>query len=268
LNFTVATVGDNCIDRYLPPVGMSMVGGNAVNVAVQLKRLGLDSAYFGAVGGDDDGRRVAACVGGTGVDVSHLRVVPEGRTAYTVIATDARGERRFVEEEFGVCRGYRPNSADMEALLRMRHVHLGWLDDDGDLKRRLVAAGVSVSQDLSVNADPRNVDPKGLTIAFVSSDDSSRFELLLAAGARTAVVMRGEHGAIACDGCHRAEISIKRVSVRDTTGAGDSFIAGFIAAQLRGDRLEACLESGRENAAETCQHLGGFPQEPQGDRSP
>ena len=34
--FDIATVGDNCIDRYAPPLGLSFVGGNAVNVAVQL----------------------------------------------------------------------------------------------------------------------------------------------------------------------------------------------------------------------------------------
>ena len=34
-----AAVGDNCIDRYLPPIGLSLVGGNAINVGVQLLSL-------------------------------------------------------------------------------------------------------------------------------------------------------------------------------------------------------------------------------------
>jgi fructoselysine 6-kinase len=53
----IATVGDNCIDRYLPPVDRSLVGGNAVNVAVNLRRAGHPAAYFGAVGDDEDGMR-------------------------------------------------------------------------------------------------------------------------------------------------------------------------------------------------------------------
>lgn len=44
-----AAVGDNCIDRYLAPVGDCLVGGNAVNVAVQLARLGRRASYFGTV---------------------------------------------------------------------------------------------------------------------------------------------------------------------------------------------------------------------------
>ena len=54
--FEVATVGDNCIDRYLPPIALATVGGNAVNVAVHLRRLGRRTAYFGAVGEDREGR--------------------------------------------------------------------------------------------------------------------------------------------------------------------------------------------------------------------
>ena len=33
----VATMGDNCVDRYLPPLGLEFVGGNALNVAVGLR---------------------------------------------------------------------------------------------------------------------------------------------------------------------------------------------------------------------------------------
>ena len=44
-----AAIGDNCIDRYLP-LNQAAVGGNAVNVAVQLALLGQDCGYFGAVG--------------------------------------------------------------------------------------------------------------------------------------------------------------------------------------------------------------------------
>jgi len=52
------------------------------------------------------------------------------------------------------------------------------------------------------------------------------------------------------------------VAVVDTLGAGDTFIAGFIAARLAGDGLAECLRTGRDLAAATCGHLGGFPQEP------
>jgi fructoselysine 6-kinase len=51
-------------------------------------------------------------------------------------------------------------------------------------------------------------------------------------------------------------------SVVDTLGAGDTFIAGFLDAHLRGLDLQAALDAGRAAAAATCAHFGGFPQAP------
>ena len=264
--FQIATVGDNCIDRYLAPVRRSTVGGNAVNVAVQLRRLGCAVGYFGAVGRDADGERIRTALAENAVDISHLKVL-DGRTAYTDIGPGPDGDRIMLFEEFGVCRGYRPERSEVELLCGMRHVHIGWLDDGGDLKRSLAAAGVSVSQDISVNAEPASVEPSGLTIAFASAEASRQrgeklLGELLAAGAELAVVTCGALGSLAGDGLRRAEMASVATEVVDTTGAGDSFIAGFIAAHLQGADLEACLRAGSTAAAATCIHLGGFPQQP------
>ena len=45
----VAAIGDNCIDYY-DSLNESYPGGNPVNVAVYIKRLGGESSYTGAVG--------------------------------------------------------------------------------------------------------------------------------------------------------------------------------------------------------------------------
>lgn len=260
-DFEVATVGDNCIDRFMPPVGLSAVGGNAVNVAVHLRKHGLKTAYFGAVGPDADGARMLDCFRENGLVVDHVQV-RDGITAYTNIEFDEGGDRIFAFEEFGVCRGYRPSEEDAQLLLRMRHVHIGWFDDGGALKRRLHAAGVSVSQDITVTPGA-----DCLSIAFASAGSEPDAALgiakrLLSEGAALAIVTRGAFGSLATDGHIFAEIGIKPVDVSDTTGAGDTFIAGFIAARLSGKSLQECLEAGRNAAAITCTHFGGFPQEP------
>ena len=261
----IATVGDNCIDRYLPPVDRALVGGNAVNVAVNLKRAGHEVAYFGAVGDDADGRRVRDVLARIAVDVTSLRTVIPGRTSFTVIATDADGDRHFVSEDFGVCRGYRPDDAEMARLKTMRHVHIGWLDDEGMTKRALAQGGVSISQDLSVNAEPRNITPDHLGIAFISSDGSDTqarelAEKMLVGGAKLAVIMRGSQGSLAMTGRETFQGAALPVAVSDTTGAGDSFIAGFLAAHLASKPIAECLVSGHASAAETCRIFGGFEQ--------
>jgi fructoselysine 6-kinase len=262
----IATVGDNCIDRFLPPVGRSAVGGNALNVAVQFARRGYRVGYFGAVGEDQDGRRVRDCLAQNGVDLAGLQRLTHAPTAYTDIATASDGERSILREELGACRGYRPSVADYERLVRKRHVHIGWFDDGGILKRRLMTDRVSVSQDLSVNIDKRHAMPDGLSIAFVSAGPSEALAQTLvtkclAGGARIAVVTCGPLGSRASDGRTSCAVAALRTTVIDTTGAGDSFIAGFLDAHLNGGELTQCLQAGAECAAEACAHFGGFPQE-------
>jgi fructoselysine 6-kinase len=266
MKIPIATVGDNCIDRYLPPVDRALVGGNAVNVAVNFSRAGYAASYFGAVGDDAEGVRTRTVLASLGVDVSSLRTIAGGRTSLTVIATGADGDRHFVSEDFGVCRGYRPDEADMAKLRTMRHVHIGWLDDGGFTKRALAQAGVAVSQDLSVNAEKQNITPDHLAIAFVSFDGSEAesrqlAERTLAQGAELAVIMRGPLGSLAMSGDVAFLGTALPVAIKDTTGAGDSFIAGFLAAHLSGQPIPTCLANGHQAAALTCQVFGGFAQD-------
>jgi fructoselysine 6-kinase len=260
----IAAVGDNCIDKFRPPISEAVVGGNAVNVAVQLARLGHSAFYFGAVGEDADGARTRTALVENGVDVAHMSE-RSGKTAHTDIEVLPSGERVFHFEDFGVCAGYRPSEEDVAVLKTMDHVHIGWLDDSGALRRTLVAAGVSVSQDISVNAEPANLGIEGLAIAFGSAgEDDAAVEAMidrfLSAGVGVAVVTRGAKGSVAATLENRAETGIRPVDIVDTTGAGDSFIAGLLSLHIGGGSLQEAVEAGRDRAALACSHIGGFPQ--------
>lgn len=265
----LATVGDNCIDvlRYASDGRVvRRVGGNAVNVAVQATRAGAEVRYFGAVGPDEDGRLTREILMGQGVNVEGLRT-RTGATSVTEIEVLPDGERRIGREDFGACRGYAPNAEDLVQLLRTDHVHIGWLDDGGDLRRALAARGLSVSQDLSVNAAPRHLGVEGLAIAFGSlAGPPGPAERLarewLARGARLAVVTRGPDGATVADASGLWHVPAEPVEPVDTTGAGDSFIAGFLLARLRGASLPEAAHAGGRAARLTCLHEGGFPQGP------
>lgn len=264
--FRLAAVGDNCIDRFQAPVGETYVGGNAINVAVQWALLGHRSFYFGAIGRDRDGAQVRQRLEQNGVRLDGLKE-RDVNTAYTDIGITQDGDRVFLYEDFGACAGYHPDADDLALLKTMDHVHIGWLDDGGALRRALAAAGVSVSQDVSVNAAPANLGVDGLNIAFGSGGEGNKDAEtlagdLLARGAKLAVVTRGARGSFASDGNERASTGSHPVDVVDTTGAGDSFIAGFVLTHLEGRPLIERLEAGRDLAARTCTHVGGFPQQP------
>lgn len=260
-----ATVGDNCIDRFLPPADEWLAGGNAVNVAVQLALLGRTVSYFGAVGADRAGDAIRSALERNGVRTSALVTDPAHVTAYTDIEMSDDGERSFVFEEFGACETYAPSANDIAALQRMTHVHIGWLNDGGGLKRALNGRGPVVSQDLSVNNSPENLSPEGLDIAFCSGSPGGAEALagnLIARGARLAVVTLGSSGSLAFDGAALFRATTMPVTPEDTTGAGDAFIAGFLDAHARRLAIPECLAFASERAALACLYRGGFPQQP------
>ena len=88
----------------------------------------------------------------------------------------------------------------------------------------------------------------------------------IAAMGCTTVVKMGARGSIACDRqgkLHRAKAF--RVQPVDTTGAGDSFNAGFLVAALAGKTLEECLEYGNAVGAVSVCYEGGTSHCPRPD---
>jgi len=77
----------------------------------------------------------------------------------------------------------------------------------------------------------------------------------------TLVVTRGPAGALGIEHGNRVQIAAAPVEkVVDTTGAGDLFAAGFLAARCRARPLAHCLEAGAQAAAEVISHFGARPE--------
>jgi sugar/nucleoside kinase (ribokinase family) len=75
-------------------------------------------------------------------------------------------------------------------------------------------------------------------------------------------VKAGDRGAIAVAPGERASASVMRVATVDTTGAGDSFDAGFLAARLGGGSLERCLAIANACGALSTRATGGVDAQP------
>jgi fructoselysine 6-kinase len=261
-----AIVGDNTIDRYLGPPVTEYVGGNAVNVAVQLSRLTPEAeagqiGYFGAIGPDAAGATIAQALALTGLDLDGL-VRQEGASAVTEISLTDDGDRVFEREEFGVTANYYPDAAALDRIAAASWVHIGMMPRASELVAELVGRNheLTISQDCSVSSGHAS-----LAVAFDSAGEhesrSSRMAgAAIAGGAALAVVTLGALGAVAFDGVTRWRQDAHAAEVIDTTGAGDSFTAGFINARLDGASVQDALAAGARLAAATCEHLAGFPQ--------
>ena len=85
--------------------------------------------------------------------------------------------------------------------------------------------------------------------------------LALSAHVGTLVITKGAHGAVAVEKDYMVEVPASPVErIVDTTGAGDLFAAGFLAARCRGRPLKMCLETGAIAAAEVISHFGARPE--------
>jgi len=71
------------------------------------------------------------------------------------------------------------------------------------------------------------------------------------------VITRGEQGAVAIDGHKIYENEVeKNLKIKDLTGAGDLFAAGFLHGYINNLSMEKCLAKGTEMASKVIQQIG------------
>ncbi len=260
----LVAVGDNCLDVYLTKDVMT-VGGNALNVAAHWRSAGRPARYFGAVGEDVEGAVILDEVEKAGLSPDDVEL-RAGQTAVTLLR-EKEGDRKFLLEDLGVGKDYIPVERHYRSLIAADWVHLG-TNSNPDLVRRLVADRVRFSVDISTAHG--GLPLLGVPIVFASGPDDPDIPVapladrLQRAGALQVVVTCGSRGAFFREGEGALlHAPATPVSVVDTCGAGDSFIAAFLAAS-QVDRKPAAeaLREATAAASQTCLYVGGFPQQP------
>jgi ribokinase len=243
------------------------LGSSGAIFAAGTARLGLCTAIAGLVGRDPFGEFVIDRLRALGIDTDAVVVDPSMTTGLTVILS--RGNDRSILTHLGAMAAMNADRLDPALLLRTRHVHVtsyflqrGLQPDLPRLLRLAREHGASVS--LDTNWDPAeswadgvndvltNVDtflPNAAeAMALTSTDSVEHAAARLSRTIPNVVVKRGSRGAYAvCDG-EVLDVPALQVDVQDTTGAGDSFDAGYVYAQLRGlptwDRLRVASVCG------------------------
>lgn len=259
----IATVGDNCIDVY-ESLNQAFPGGNPVNVAVYSARLGVEASYTGVVGDDSYGRILIDGLKRKGVDISHLKVLP-GSTAVTHVEL-VNGERVLGEYEEGVLSKFKLSAEDIDFLCSHDLVVTGlWGMIENDLYK-IKARGVPVVFDFATKLDDPIVEKAicDVDYAFFSYDEGDTawirgyMEKMQAKGPKIVTVTLGEKGSVAYDGSGFVTFGILPCDVKDTMGAGDSYIAGFLKGILCGRDLGECMRMGAENSTVTLQYTGAW----------
>jgi sugar/nucleoside kinase (ribokinase family) len=274
-------IGNNTIDRvyFLPGalcVGTKtssvdvreLAGGQAANVAVALARLGIAVDYRGAFGADHDGDRVRAAIAAAGVDVARCPRRASCRQHAAAVLVDATGERTILMSKDPGLR-LAATSIAPDDIAAVDAVYLDGHEPDAGLRAATLArdAGIPVVLDGEIADDGvRAMLP--LVDTFIAQVDvlaaltgetevESALAAALALGPRLVVVTRGAGGALAlARGGALLRIPAQPCRPRDTTGAGDAFRAGYVAATLGGLDLAAALAFAARCGAAQCEVLG------------
>jgi sulfofructose kinase len=246
-------------------------GGQTASAMVALQRLGLNTAYAGRFGSDDDGRFGLLSLEYEGVNLDFAETIEGADNQVAFIMIDSRSGERTIIWDRDERLSYRPDEVPMELATRGRVLHL----DAHDPPACAVMARVAKRAGAIVTADIDNVY-KGLpellplidvlitSSAFphrltgISDERASLVELKARYGCAIVGATLGARGAVIYYEGEFIESPACEVpgGCRDTTGAGDAFHAGFIYGILRDEDLESCMELGNAVAALKCRALG------------
>ncbi|MCW5964553.1 MAG: carbohydrate kinase family protein [Bryobacterales bacterium] len=254
------------------------VGGNGANTALALAAMETPVRLAGCLGDDEQSRFVLRRLHDAGVDTRAVTQL-EAPTASTVVMVNSAGQRKFLHRLGASARAFaEPLIFTSQLMEGMTHYHLASLfvlphmrEQGPEMLRRARAAGCSTS--LDTNWDPNGLWMKTvapclpyLDFVFMNEDEARMItglaepepaaRVLLGEGVRTAVMKLGGRGCAIYTADEEIVSPAFPVEVRDTTGAGDSFVGGFLAARARGANLTQAARFANAVAAHSVQHIG------------
>lgn len=257
------------------------IAGSESNVAIALRRLDIDTTWIGKVGNDPLGDLIVRELSAEAVHVVAPRD-PEAPTALMI-----KEHRTSADIHVWYYRaanaGSRLRTEDIDPaviaqadLLHVTGISLALSPTIADAVAAAVrianANGTLVSFDLNFRSKLWSRDDAAVAyrdmiplVDFVFAGDEEASiavgdassptllaERLVALGAREAVIKRGHLGAVAVvDGREHVRAAIP-ITPLDTVGAGDAFVAGYLADRLLGEPPETCLTTAVTAGAYAC----------------
>lgn len=240
-------------------------GGSAANVAVAAAEVGAAVRFVGRVGADAIGASLVSDLEAAGVDAVVQRV---GRTGTIIVLVDAAGERSMLPDRAAAAELDVVSAADLDGVdwLHIPAYSLvrGPLADVSIeairvVKKRGGAVSIDVSsvaiiEEFSVTSFVELLKTLGPNVVLCNRDEADLLNVSAAGGLpETAITVVKDGGseaiALADSGLIASAPARKLSEVRDTTGAGDAFAAGFITEMMDSNDVEAALVNGHAVAA-------------------
>lgn len=229
------------------------IGGTSAGKALHLAGLGIDVRLWAPVGADEDGARLQKRLAEAGVVVEaiaseqterHVNLMAEGGGRVSLyVSTPSSPSAEAVEAAVSAVAAADLAVIDLSELGRLVLDAMPglqtplWMDlHDYDGASAFHEPFLRAAEGVFMNDDG-------------TEDPWELMRSCLDCGPRLAVCTLGAKGAIAleADGT-RHEVAAAPATVVDTNGAGDAFMAGFLAARLRTEPVDVALRAAAEQA--------------------
>lgn len=266
-------------------------GGAEGNVAIGVARLGGRAGWIGRVGRDGFGDLIRREMRAEGVE-AFAALDDEKPTSLMIKERPTPGTSRVTYYRIGQA-GSRLRPADVPdgvveqaAVVHVTGIAAGLGEGPHETIRAAIAraksAGATVSFDVNHRSalwrDGRDPAPvyrelaEQADIVFAGDDEAvfltgetepeRQLAAIRALGPRTVVIKLGDKGALAADGDETLRRGAVPVDVVDTVGAGDAFVAGWLAETVAGASLERRLVTATATGAFACTGEGDWESAP------
>ena len=251
-------------------------GGSVANSIVGLSQLGNEVGFIGKVSDDDLGAKYENGLKSENVQYFYLKKKEELPTGTCLILVTPDSERTMCTF-LGTAGKINENDVDANIIKQSEMIFLeGYLWDEGEPKKAFEKAinnakkvAMSLSDQFCVDRHKSHfldLVKNKLDITFANEQevmsliDAKNFEEVIEFGKnlnKQLVITRGDKGAILIYGNDVIENGIeKSLEIKDLTGAGDLFAAGFLHGYLNNYSHIDCLNKGREMSSKIIQQIG------------
>ena len=257
-------------------ISETVAGGSVANSIVGLSQLGNNVGFIGKVSDDELGIKYEEGLKKEKVKYFYSKKKEKIPTGTCLILITPDSERTMVTF-LGTAGKINEDDIDVNAIKKSEILFLeGYLWDEGDPKKAFDKAincankvAMSLSDQFCVDRHKLHfleLVKNKLDITFANEQemmsliDAKNFKDVIEFGKslkKLIVITRGEKGAISILGDEITENGVeKNLEIKDLTGAGDLFAAGFLHGYLNNLNTVECLNKGKEMSSRVIQQIG------------
>jgi sugar/nucleoside kinase (ribokinase family) len=250
------------MDLYVDQ-GLEFVGGNALNVATQCRRSGVERvAVVGAVGADAYADPILDHLRAEGIDAGHVYRLDGATATHKLYLTD--GDRQDPPDAWqgGVYDVFCLSDADWDFVNTFDVAAIGAGDPNFEMAVARLSSHIKLVADFLDTRDFAHLEKYGdrIAVAVLSArrEDVERARALSAKYPVLVLITLGAEGSVALwQGETYVQPAIPVADVVDTTGCGDALQGAFIVSWFQDFDIGKALYAGAEAAARTLAHFGG-----------